>query len=184
MFPASSGWLSVPVAILVPFLMAGGAEEGPPKPAPTTDRVGFPGNYATQFVVLRTVDRGASTVVTIYGNEAAARVKSLDDLPFPDGSVLVMETAEVALDTTGHKVLDAAGAVKKEKVSGLHVMKRGPDFGAAYGTHRAGNWEFVEYRPDKSYITTPDRSAACVECHVKAGKEHDFVFRARLPEGK
>ena len=32
-------------------------------------------------------------VVTVFGNDQAASVRRTDDLPYPDGSVIVMETA-------------------------------------------------------------------------------------------
>jgi hypothetical protein len=65
-------------------------------------------------------------------------------------------------------------------------MRREKGFGEAYGKNRTGEWEYVEYRADKSYITAPQKSFACAECHVKAGRERDFVYRGRLPadEGK
>ena len=54
----------------------------------------------------------------------------------------------------------------------------------AYGKNRTGEWEYVEYRDDGSYITTSKRSFACAECHVKAGGKRDFVYRGRFPESK
>lgn len=163
------------LALLALPLAAGGNDSAAPdKPAPQTDRVGFPKEYATQFTELRKFDRGDHQVVTVYGNAAAARVKGLADLPFPNDSILVMETAEGARNPNG--------AVEKQKVVGLHVMRRGPDFGTAYGTNRAGPWEFVEYRADGSYLTPPAKSAACAECHVKAGRDRDYVYRGPLPK--
>ena len=53
-------------------------------------------------------------------------------------------------------------------------------FGAAYATKRSGEWEFVEYRVDGSYITPPQKSATCAECHIKAGAEKDFVYKGRF----
>jgi hypothetical protein len=38
----------------------------------------------------------------------------------------------------------------------------------------------VEYQADGSYITPPQKSATCAECHVKAGAKKDFVYQARL----
>ena len=60
------------------------------------------------------------------------------------------------------------GEKNKGKILGLHVMRREPGFGAAYGKNRTGEWEYVEYRSDKSYITAPQSSSVCAECHVKA----------------
>lgn len=173
--------LSTLALIAMPIVAGDGVPAGPDKPAPTVDRVGFPEEYATRFTVLRTFDRGERQVVTVYGNAEAARVKGMSDLPFPDGAILVMETADAVRDPDGSRRKGPEGRVEKEKVVGLHVMRRGPDFGAAYGTNRAGPWEFVEYRPDGTYLTPPVKSAACAECHVKAGPGRDFVYRGPLP---
>jgi hypothetical protein len=44
----------------------------------------------------------------------------------------------------------------------------------------SGEWEFVEYRADGSYLTPPDQSATCAECHIKAGAERDFGYHGRF----
>src|SRR5882672_8875915 len=62
-------------------------------PAPAEDRVGFPKDYAKTFEVLRTVSREeGKKLVTVYGNAQAASVTNRTHLPYPNGSVLVMET--------------------------------------------------------------------------------------------
>jgi len=90
-----------------------------------------------------------------------------------DGSPL----SEVAIKK-GMQFARSIGA----QVTGLHVMRREKGFGEAYGKNRAGEWEYVEYRPDGSYQTPPQKSGSCAECHVKAGQQRDFVYRGRLPE--
>ena len=152
--------------------------------APTVDRVGFPKDYAEKFQVLRSVNRAEKQqVVTVYGNTPAASVARTNDLPYPYGSIIVMETAEAARDALGKTLVDDQGRFRKEKVVGLHVMRREKGFGEAYRHNRTGEWEYVEYRPDGSYITPPQKSATCAECHVKAGPAKDFVYRARLGNG-
>jgi hypothetical protein len=59
-------------------------------------------------------------------------------------------------------------------------MRREKGFGEAYRDKRSGEWEYVEYRADGSYLTPAAKSAACSACHVKAGPEKDFVFQGRL----
>jgi hypothetical protein len=151
---------------------------GPPfrsdgNPAPSTDRVGFPDGYEQSYSVLRSfVKEKQHQLVTVYGNRLAASVTETRQLPYPFGSVLVMETAELL----------KSGKKNKGKILGLHVMRREPGFGAAYGKNRTGEWEYVEYRADKSYITAPQSSSVCAECHVKAGPERDFVYRGRFGE--
>jgi hypothetical protein len=150
-------------------------------PAPTADRVGFPKSYAEEFQVLRRVNKtNEAKVVTVYGNKEAALVTNATQLPYPYSSVIVMETATARKDAQGKPLADERGIIQKETVTGLHVMRREKGFGEAYGKNRAGEWEFVEYRPDGSYITPPAKSAACAECHVKAGTRRDFVYHARL----
>ena len=166
--------------IVTSSLLAAEAEK-PSLPAPTVDRVGFPKGYAQAFQVLRTVAKtNEQKVVTIYGNTAAASVTNAVQLPYPYGSVIVMETANVLKDTQGKPVIDAQGNPEKDKVAGLHVMRREKDFGQAYGENRAGEWEFAEYRADGGYITAPEKSGTCAECHVKATAKWDFVYRARV----
>ena len=154
-------------------------------PAPAEDRVGFPKDYAKTYEVLRTVNRDeGKKVVTVYGNARAASVTNRVQLPYPNGSVLVMETASTLKAADGKALTGSSGALQKDKVLGLHVMRRGKDFGAAYATKRSGEWEFVEYRADGSHITPPQKSAACAECHIKAGAEKDFVYKGRLAEAE
>lgn len=149
-------------------------EKAPVDPAPQADRVGFPTGYAKQFTILRRRSDAAEQV-TVYGNAPAASVTQLSGLPYPYGSVLVMETVRLKPDASGKPVADA--------VLGLHVMRREAGFGADYGDQRAGEWEFVEYKPDGSFITPPQKSASCSACHRKdAGPARDFVFKARFAE--
>jgi len=158
-------------------------EQKSPTSAPAVDRVRFPESYAEKFQVLRVVNKPQEhKVVTVYGNPAAASVTNALQLPYPYGSILVMETAKLLEEADGKAQLDAGGKLQKDKVTGLHVMRREKDFGEAYGKNRAGEWEFVEYKPDGSYLTPPQKSAVCAECHVKATSVRDFVYRGRFPE--
>ena len=149
--------------------------------APTVDRVGFPKDYATQFAVLRTVIRkDEHKIVTVYGNKEAASVTNATQLPYPYGSILVMETVIALQNSEGKPVLDSKGELQRGKTSGLHVMRREKGFGEAYGKNRTGEWEYVEYRVDGTWITPAAKSATCAECHVKAGAAKDFVYEGRL----
>ena len=155
----------------------------PGDPAPKTDRVGFPTAYREKFQILRTkIEKDKQKVVTVFGNTAAASVTNLAQLPYPYGSVLVMETSSAARDNGGNLTLDDQGAMRPGVVSGLHVMRREKDFGKAYEAKRSGEWEYVEYKSDGSYITPPERSAACSACHIKAGEKKDLVYHGRFGE--
>ena len=169
------------------LLLADAETEKTSASAPAIDRIGFPNGYQEKFQVLRIVNKKEEQkVVTVFGNGLAASVTNAAQLPYPYGSVIVMETASVLKDAQGKPLLDDQGNGRKDKVLGLHVMRRERDFGAAYGPNRTGEWEYVEYRADGSYITPPQKSFACAECHIKAGPKQDFVYRGRLSinEGK
>lgn len=157
------------------------AAEPEPQPAPAVDRVGFPKDYRTSFEVLRTVTRKKELkIVTVYGNKEAASITNAAQLPYPYGSILVMETALALKDTDGKPALDASGELRRDKIAGLHVMRRERGFGEAYGKNRTAEWEYVEYHADGTTITPAPKSATCAECHVKAGAAKDFVYEARL----
>ncbi len=152
-------------------------------PAPAVDRVGFPTGYAKTFSILRvTEDAKAAKRVTVYGNALAASITNRAALPYPNGSVIVMESTRLKKGDDGQIAKDADGHAMADAVTGLHVMRREKGFGEAYQTNRTGEWEYVEYRTDGSLITPPAQSAACAHCHVKAGPERDFVFKARFAE--
>ena len=83
-----------PVLLLLAsaLISAVAAAESETLPAPTADHVGFPKNYQSDFQTLRTVNREKEgKVVTIYGNAAAASVTNSAQLPYPYGSIIVME---------------------------------------------------------------------------------------------
>ena len=176
--------LSAPVFILLagatPVLQA---EVSQDEAAPSVDRVGFPTDYEKKFTVLRAkTDAKDATQVTIYGNAQTASITELAALPYPNGAVIVMETASLKKGADGEALVDAEGKYLRDLVLGLHVMRREAGFGAAYGSNRSGEWEYAEYRADGTYITPPPKTAACSACHVKAGPERDFVFKARFSD--
>jgi len=73
-------------------------------------------------------------------------------------------------------LLGANGQPQKGEVQHVDVMRRGAEFGEAYGSNRAGHWEFAGYNLDGTYSTSPAKSASCAQCHQKAGGAKDFVF--------
>ena len=142
-------------------------------PAPAADRVGFPKDYAAAYHQIRLHDAGDKTLKVVYGNAAAA---SRTNGAYPYGSVIVMETWSTLHDAQKNVLRDETGHFRKDKLTGLHVMRKEHGFGEAYRNNRSGEWEYVEYRPDGSYITPPSASAKCASCHLKAGTVKDFVF--------
>ena len=84
-------------------------------PAPEVDRVGFPTDYSKTYDVLRTVERPEKQqVVTVFGNERAASVRRFNDMPYPYGSVIVMETAGALKNEKGQPRLETIGATSKK----------------------------------------------------------------------
>ena len=150
--------------------------------APLADRVGFPAGYQKQFKLLGDsgMDKGGR-ITTTYGNELAASITSAPQLPYPNGTVILMEFANSLKDGEGELLRDSSGEPLKGEVVRVDVMRRGSGFGQAYGASRAGDWEFASYRPDGS--STPANSADCAACHRNAGAAKDFVFRLRVPAG-
>jgi hypothetical protein len=149
--------------------------------AGSAQRVPFPKNYATAFQEVRASNQTADKKLgTIYANAAAASIDALAKLPYPNGSVIVMEWAEPLKGANGEFLQDASGNWKKGDVVRIDVMRRENGFGAGYGEKRAGEWEFASYRPDGTLMATPQSSASCAACHAKV-PERDFVFRGRFP---
>jgi plastocyanin len=148
-------------------------------PGPVVDRIGFPTDYQTKMRVLYVFDRpDVRQVRTIYGNDQAASVDYGKGLTYPYGSVMVMETHAALTDANG-PVLDANGRFQKSPAATptLFVMKKERGFGVEYGPNRNGEWEYVAYRPDGTYQTTPQNSASCAVCHLQAGATPDWTFR-------
>lgn len=162
------------LGIIAASLLAHMAWSGPP----VADRVGFPQDYRTRYKVLSVRVRDtAPEILTAYGNEQAASVASRSQLPFPEGSVILMEFSYALRDANNQIQRDANGVAKMGEIEHVDVMKRGKDFGTGYGEHRSGEWEFAGYKLDGSYATTPEQSVVCAGCHRKAGAENDFVYR-------
>jgi hypothetical protein len=158
------------IASLAVAVLAAGSED---QPAPSFGHVAFPQGYREKFEVLCSFEKAdKEQVVTVYGNDVAASVKSVSQLPYPYGSVIVMETSSAVTDSEGH--------YRQDKALGLHVMKKQRGFGEGYQQNRTGEWEYVEYRPSGDYITPPNKSGVCAQCHVKAGREKDFVYGGRF----
>jgi Cytochrome P460 len=169
------GWAAGSLAVMI--------LAGPPPNAlaPTAGHVVFPQGYQENYQVLCRFDKtGKKELVTVYGNDPAASVSTTSQLPYPYGSVIVMETSSAASDSDGKVVLDETGHYRKDKVLGLHVMGKERGFGEGYGQDRTGEWDYVEYRPDGSYITPPEKSQVCAQCHLKAGRDKDFVYGERF----
>src|SRR5919204_5716551 len=122
------------------------------RPAPQIDRVGFPEDYQTKFKFAYAFDRrDAKSVSYICFNDVAAQVKQGE--AFPYGSVLVFESWRPKEDAQGALVYDANGHMIRESLNAIFVMRKEHGFGEAYQASRTGEWEYVAYRPDRTYQT-------------------------------
>lgn len=147
------------------------------RPAPTTDRVGFPENYQTSFKFAYAYDRrDAKSVSYICFNDVAATAKS--GQAFPYGSVIAFESWRPKEDAQGGLVYDANGHMIRETLNAIFVMRKEQGFGEAYQGSRTGEWEYVAYRPDKTYQSTPQMSGTCAACHTASNASRDWTFRA------
>ncbi|HYY89161.1 MAG TPA: cytochrome P460 family protein [Chloroflexota bacterium] len=149
-----------------------------PRPAPAEDRVGFPEGYQSTYQTFFVLDRPDNKQVrVVYANDKAAAGRPGD---FPYGSVLVMETYRAREDESGNIVVDDTGRYQRDMLTGIFVMRKEPGFGAAYEANRTGEWEYVAFRPDRTYQTTAPNSAPCAACHTDAGGTRDWIFRGNL----
>ena len=173
---ATSGAVLLGVATL-------GSSQNPP--APSVDRVGFPTGYLN-WPIMYVIDRPDNKQVrTIYGNTAAAQTGANDIFNYPYGSVLVMETWGALVDAGNNAILDSKGRFQKDpaKTPTLFVMRKEKGFGVDYGPNRNGEWEYVAYRTDGTYSTTPPNTFSCAICHLAATQSKDWVMRYGLRLG-
>ena len=118
------------------------------------ERVAFPQDYAAG-VHYTTVNRGSVREEIFTSREAIEAARN--GMPLPDGTVIAME------DYRGGKLYRYV------------VMEKRAGWGEAYPANvRAGDWEFREFRPDR----TPNRDedgSRCMSCHRPQASK-DFVF--------
>ena len=151
----------VMAAILGTAVVTGAAQ-------PAADPVTYPAGYQA-FEQIRTITvKRDPPVGVVFVNGPAASVAAAAQLPYPYGSVVVMEWRD-GKDGKG------GGIVR------LDVMRKERGFGSAYGADRTGEWEFASYSPEGKLLTGPAEAAACAKCHLKAGASKDFVYAGRFP---
>lgn len=149
------------------------------EPAPLVDRVGFPDNYQREFVPLFAFDRpDIRQIRVVYGNHRVTN--SPPGGPYLYGSVVVMETYRAAVDAQGVAVRDAQGRFIRDGLTAIFVMRKERGFGEEYRHNQTGEWEYVAFRPDRTYLTPPQGSFACANCHLQATGLRDWVFRPNL----
>src|SRR5207247_6761205 len=174
--PTTAPVATAPAATTAPAVSTA-SPTATPRPAPSADRIGFPDGYQTAFKFLYVYDRAdAKSVTYVCGNDAAASTRQ--GQPFNYGSVMVFESWRPKEDASGNTIKDANGHLIRTTLNAIFVMKKDHDFGEAYQQFRTGEWEYVAYRPDKSYQTPPSGSAPCSSCREPSHKDGDCTFRA------
>lgn len=168
---------TAPAVTTAPAATTAPAPTATPRPAPSVDRIGFPDGYQTAFKFLYVYDRAdAKSITYVCGNDAAASTRQ--GQAFPYGSVIVFESWRPKEDTAGNTIKDPSGHLIRTTLNAIFVMKKEQGFGEKYQAFRTGEWEYVAYRPDKSYQTPPSGSATCSSCHQASNKDRDWTFRA------
>lgn len=171
--------LTVTVIAAVCGAVFNGVAHSQTAPAPLVDRVEFPDGYRSSYTPLFTFDRpDARQIRVIYGNAPAASAP--EGAPFPNNSILVMETYRPRLDAQNTPLRDADGRYLPDVLTGIFVMRKYRGYGAEYGANRTGEWEYAAYRADRSYLTPPRDSWTCASCHLQAGQSRDWVFRRNM----
>jgi hypothetical protein len=160
--------LAVPAAGTVTVLAPHGPSE-----------VSFPADFATG-VLYATFDRADTRqrLEVFAPREAIAAAKRGEALP--DGTVLTMLRFKARLDAAGQPQRDADGGFVKAELAGYTVMEKRRGWGVEHPAPlRNGEWAFRRYTPTREI----DRSigqVACMQCHVRRGKD-DFIFsRAKM----
>ena len=167
-------------AVGAALLAAGAAFSQGTTPDTTATRVKLPADYAKSFRLYDTVDKAERKIVRfLYVNrDALAKVSA--DAPFPNGTVIVMEDREVALDTAGKPIVDAAGRLQPTgRVKGIAVMAKElmwGDTNAFPSDKDNGDWEYAAFRADGS--PNPVKLDTCYACHLPQ-KGLDFTFSGK-----
>jgi len=139
-------------------------------------RIGFPKDYAKNFVLYNVTDRfdGKHARFFYIDRDSAAKVKPGE--PLPDGIVVVMELRAIELDAAGNPALDANGRMKPtDKVNAVMVQEKRKGWGDAIAANlRNGDWDYAAFRPDGT-VNAEARLEACFACHLNR-KDRDFTF--------
>lgn len=149
-------------------------------PDTTVTRAKLPPDYAKAFQLYDKVDKSDRKIVRfLYVNrEILPQVSA--DAPFPNGTVIVMEDREVALDATGKPMVDAAGRLQATgRIKGITVMAKElmwGDTNAFPPEKDNGDWEYAAFRGDGS--PNPVKLDTCYACHLPQ-KGLDFTFSGK-----
>ncbi|MGL5446399.1 MAG: cytochrome P460 family protein [Rhabdaerophilum sp.] len=164
-------------ALLVPVFVVPVMPQQAAAPDTSVTRVTFPQGFATGFRLYDKVDKPDRKIVRyLYINpQALASVKPGE--PFPDGTILVMEDHDVALEAGGAPLKSADGRlVPTQRVKAVLVMEKRAGWGETNpfpADKDNGDWEYALFNPVGA--PNPVKLDNCHACHLPQ-KGLDYTF--------
>lgn len=166
-------------ALLVPVLVAPAMPQQAAEPDTSVTRVALPQGFATGFRLYDKVDKPDRKIVRyLYINpQALAAVKPGE--PLPDGTILVMEDHDVALEAGGVPMKGADGRLlPTQRVKAIAVMEKRAGWGDTNPfppEKDNGDWEYASFKADGA--PNPIKLDNCHACHLPQ-KGLDYTFSA------
>ncbi|MGH7264820.1 MAG: cytochrome P460 family protein [Candidatus Rokuibacteriota bacterium] len=150
------------------------------------EKVEYPKDYRTRFVVYGIVDRPDRKIVRLFYANPEAVETAKPGQPVPDGAVLVMEDHKAQLDAKGQPVRDAEGRfVPTDEVTAVFVQEKRRGWGVEYPPEkRNGAWEYAWFNPDGSRKADA-KFDGCFSCHQsRAARDYTFLFVKYIEDTK
>lgn len=173
------GVLSAGVAVLVVGMGIVGmaqAQTAPPADA-TPTRVTLPKDFATTFQLYDKVDKLDRKIVRFLYINKEALAKVAPGEPLPNGTILVMEDHDVALEAGGAPIKSREGRLMPTgRIKANAVMMKEAMWGETNPfppEKDNGDWEYGSFKADGS--PNPVKLDGCYACHLPL-KAQDFVF--------
>src|SRR5262249_34543398 len=119
--------VGLPLSLVIAFILGSLFLVGHTQslPAPTVDRVGFPGGYRDTFKLFYVFDNYQNRQIRkVYGNSIAASVNPGETFNFPYSSVILFESYTVQQDASGEPVLDDQGRFIPVNLTTIFVMRK------------------------------------------------------------
>lgn len=171
------GIISSAALIGMAAISASFAQSPPVEATPT--RVVLPKDFATTFQRYDMVDKADRKIVRFLYVNKDALAKVTPDQPFPDGTVLVMEDHDVALEAGGAPIKGANGRLQPTgRIKAFAVMEKRKGWGETNlfpPEKDNGDWEYASFKADGS--ANPVKLDNCYACHLPQTKDGlDFTF--------
>lgn len=158
-----------------------------PLSAAGPDRVRYPEGFASGFLLYNKVDRPDRKRVRFMYVNRSAHAQARPGAPLPDGTILVMEDHEIALDAQGNPVLDRDGRLAPtDKVTAVFVMEKRRGWGET--NHLPpdkdnGDWDYAWYEPNGQPRNVS--MDGCYACHTsRASRDFTFTYFKNLQDGQ